>query len=93
MPARAEALGDRSIGREELLGMSRRLKPLHAALPLAGGLMGVLGAVVQVAMLTMFHTREALVLDRTVAFQLISDQDQGDVLAPLEQLAEKFLGG
>jgi hypothetical protein len=28
MPARAEVLGDGTIGREELLGVSRRLKPL-----------------------------------------------------------------
>jgi hypothetical protein len=28
MPARAEVLGAGTIGREELLGVSRRLKPL-----------------------------------------------------------------
>ena len=31
MPARAEVLGDGTIGREELLGVSRRLKPLGRA--------------------------------------------------------------
>jgi hypothetical protein len=48
MPARTEVLGDGTIGREELLGVSRRLKPLHPPLPLAGRLVGILRAVVQV---------------------------------------------
>ncbi len=29
MPSWAEVLGDRAIGREELLGMTRGFKPLH----------------------------------------------------------------
>jgi hypothetical protein len=69
MPARAEVLGDGTIGREELLGVSRRLEPLHAPFPLAG-LMRVLRAVVEIPMLAMLHPRQHLLLRRTIAFEL-----------------------
>jgi hypothetical protein len=42
---------------------------VHATLPLAGGLMGVLGVAVHVAMFTMFYAAEHLTLCRAVAFQ------------------------
>jgi hypothetical protein len=91
MPARVEVLSDGTIGREELLGRSRRRKPLHAALPLAGRPMGVVSPVVQVAMRTMFHTGEAPAPCRPVAFQLTSDQDPVDILIPFEELAKGSL--
>jgi hypothetical protein len=46
----AEVLGDRPIRGEEALGVTRRLKALHPSFPLPRGLMGVLGAVIQIAM-------------------------------------------
>ena len=56
MPSRTEVLGDGAIGGEEALGMARGLEALHAPLPLAGRLMGVLRTVVEIAVLAMFHT-------------------------------------
>src|SRR5262245_36674072 len=88
--SRAEVLGNRSIRGEELLGMTRRFEPLHAALALARRLMGVLGAVIEIAVLTMFHTGQYLPLGGAVAFELIRNDDPGHVLAPFQQLAEEL---
>ena len=41
MPTRTEVLGDGTIGGKEPLGLTRRLKPLHAPLALPSGLMGI----------------------------------------------------
>jgi hypothetical protein len=73
MPVWAEMLGDKAIGGEEPLRLTRRLKALHASLALAGGLMRVLGAVVEIAMLAMFHPRENLALSGPVALQFVGD--------------------
>lgn len=73
MPPRTEMLRDSVIGREKALGVSWRFEPLHALLPLPGGLMRVLGAVVKIAMLTMFYTWQDLALSRSVPLQLIGD--------------------
>jgi hypothetical protein len=69
MSARPEVLRDGTIGREEPLGLSWRREPLHAPRPLAGGLMEMLGVVVQVAMPTTCYTGESVALRRAVAFQ------------------------
>jgi hypothetical protein len=52
-PARAEGLGDGTIGGEETLGVAGGLKALHTPLPLAGRLVGVLRAIVEIPMLSM----------------------------------------
>ncbi len=57
VPSRSEVLGDETIGGEEPLRMSWGLEALHAPLALAGGLMGVLRAVIEIAVLAMFHPR------------------------------------
>jgi hypothetical protein len=93
MPARSKVLGNRSIGGEKSLRVPWGLEPLHPSLALPGGLMGVLRMVVEVAVLTMLHTREDLPLRGAVALQFIGDEDTRYVLAPLEELAEKLLGG
>jgi hypothetical protein len=54
MTSRAEVLCDRTIGGEEPLGVSWGLEPLHPSLSLASRLVGVLGAVIEIAMLPMF---------------------------------------
>ena len=51
MPARTEMLGDGTIGCEETLGVTWGLKPLHVALPLAGGLVRVLRTIVEIPVL------------------------------------------
>ena len=51
MPTGTKVLRDGPIRREETLGMSGRLKPLHPPLALTGGLVRVLRTVVQTLML------------------------------------------
>jgi hypothetical protein len=65
--SRAEVLGDGTIGREEPLRVPGRLEPLHAPLPLAGGLMGVFSPIVQIAVLAVLHTGQDFPLRGTVA--------------------------
>jgi hypothetical protein len=79
MPVRAEVLRDRPISRQEPLGSARGLEPLHAPLPLAGGLVRVLGAVVQILVLAMFHAREQLALGGSVALEFVDDDHARDV--------------
>jgi hypothetical protein len=73
MPARTEVLGDGTIGREKALSVPRRFKPLHTSLSLAGGLVGVLCTIIEIAVLAMFHPGKQLALSRSVALQLIGD--------------------
>jgi transposase len=49
------------------------VQSLHAPLALAGGQMGTLTAVVEVATLTMLHPRQNLAFGRPIAFQLVRD--------------------
>jgi hypothetical protein len=55
MPAWPKVLGNMTIRRQKALGMPRGFEPLHALLTLASGLVRVLGAVVQISVLPMFH--------------------------------------
>jgi hypothetical protein len=91
--SQAEVLRDGTIGGEEALGMPGGLEPLHAPLPLAGGLVAVFGAIVEIAMLAMFHPRQEFPLGGLVTVQFVGEDHPGDVLAPLQQRAEEFLRG
>jgi hypothetical protein len=51
MPSRSEMLGEGTIRGEKPLGVPWRLEPLNAPLPLACRLVGIFGAVVEIAML------------------------------------------
>jgi hypothetical protein len=82
-----------TIRGEKTLGMPWRFEPLHAPLPLAGRLVRILRTVVQIPVLTMFHTRHHLLLGRAIAAELISDDDSRDIRQPFQQLAEEFLRG
>jgi hypothetical protein len=68
--ARAAVLGNGTIGGEKALGVPWRHEPLQTPRALTGGLMGVLGAVVQVTLLSLCYTRQDLALrpatDRSV---------------------------
>jgi hypothetical protein len=90
--SRAEVLGDGTIRREEALGVTRGLEPLHALFALACRLVGVFGAIVQVAVLPVFYARQDLPLGRPIAFQPIGDDDPWNVPASFEELAEELLG-
>ena len=89
---RLEVLGNRSVRGEKALRVSWRLEPLHAPLPLARRLVGVLRSIIQVAVLSMFDTGQYLAHRSTIAPQLIRDDDSRDVCQSLEQLAEELLG-
>jgi hypothetical protein len=93
MPARSKVLGDRTIGGEEPLGVPWGLKPLHASLPLACRLVGIFRAVVQIAVLAMFHPRQDLALRGGIALQRIRDDHPRHVGQAFEQLAEELLRG
>ena len=73
--------------------MARGFEPLHAPLPLTGRLMRVLGAIIEIPMLAMFHPGENLALSRTVASEFVGDDHPRHVGQTLEQLAEELLGG
>ena len=67
MPARSEVLSNWPIRGEEALHVPGGLEPLHASLPLTCGLMRVLGAIIEVAVLAVLHPREDLPLRSPVA--------------------------
>ena len=77
MLARTEMLEDRAIGGEKPLRVARGLEPLHMALPVAGRLVGVLRTIIEIPVLAMFHSRKNLVLGRSVALELVGDDQRG----------------
>ena len=79
MPSWADMLRYETIGGNDPRGLPGRLEPLHAPLALAGGLVRLLGAMVQRAMLPMFHSRQEFPLGRPIAFEVLRDDDPRDV--------------
>ena len=73
--------------------MSWGLESLHAPLSLTGGLVGVLRAVIQIAVLAMFDAGQEFPLRGAVALELIGHDDPRHVLAPFAELAEELLRG
>ena len=73
MPTRTEMLGDGPVGRKEPLRLARGFEPLHAPLPLPGGLVRILRSIIEIAMLAMFHARENCALSSCVALEFIGD--------------------
>jgi hypothetical protein len=91
--SRAETLCNGTIRNQEPLGLSWRFKPLHVSFSLARRLVGVLGTIVQIAMLPMFDTGQELAHGGPVASQLICDDHSWDVPQTLEQFAEERFRG
>ena len=79
MPVRTEVLSDGARGGEELLSVAGGLKSLHALFALPSGLRRVLGVIVKIPMLTMFHSREDLALGSSIALEFIGDDHAWDV--------------
>jgi hypothetical protein len=77
MPSRSEMLGNGSIRRQKALRMTGRFESLYATLALTRRPMRVLTAVIEIAALAMFHPGQNLALGRTVALQLICNDDAG----------------
>ena len=61
------------VGCEKALGLASRLEAFHDALSPSGGLMAVLGSVIQPSMLAMLDSRHDRSLCGTVTGQLIGD--------------------
>src|SRR5262245_15762731 len=93
MPAEPEVLGDRARSGQEPLDVPRGFKPLHTLLPLAGGLMGVLGAVIEIAVLAMFDPWKNLALGGSIAFEFVGDDHTRDVRQAFQEFAEELLRG
>jgi hypothetical protein len=93
MAVRAEVLREGIIGRGATLGVARGFTPLPTPLPLTGGVVRVLGAILQIPVLAVLHAREKLSLGSSITFQFIGDDDSWHVGQPLEQLEEELLRG
>src|SRR4029450_7581366 len=91
--ARSAVWRDRSRCGEQPLRMTRRLAPLDPPLPLAGRLMGVLRAVVQIAVLTRFDPRPHLARRRAIAWALVRDDDPRDGAYPVAPRTADLLRG
>jgi hypothetical protein len=89
--SRAEVWGEHTLGGKEPLGLSGRLEPLPPSFALTRRLRGVLGAMMEIAGLPMFHTREELSCGGSRALQLVRDDAPGSILAPLEERVEASL--
>src|SRR3989442_477063 len=92
MTARSEVVGDKPICGEKPLGLAWRLAPLHVPFPLSCWLEGVLGVVVERAVLSVLHTREHRPLRCAVAFAFVRDDHPWSVLTALQERAEELLG-
>lgn len=75
MPMGTKVLRNGTISREKTLSVAGGLEPLHAPLPLAGRLVRVLRAIIEIPMLPMFHPREEFSLGGTIALEFIGDDD------------------
>jgi hypothetical protein len=93
MPPRSGVLGYGTKGGEEALGLPGRFKSLPAPLPLAGGLVRVRGAVLEIAMLAMFHARQEFSFGGIVASQSVCDHHSWHVPHTLERVAEERVRG
>jgi hypothetical protein len=88
---RSEVRGEGAIRGEQTLGVSRAFASPHAGLALAGRVVSMLGAVVQIPVLSMFHTGPDRAQGRTIAWQLIRDDHPRPIGQPREQLPAELL--
>ena len=73
MPSWSKVRGDGAKGRQEPLGMPHRFKAFHRPFALSGGLMRVLGAIVEIPRLPWSPTHE-LAVSNPVAGQFVGHQ-------------------
>ena len=72
--------------------MARRFEAFHRPFTLSGGLMRVLGTIVQILRLAVDHRRHQLAVSDAVAGQLVGHQHTRRIPQALEQPAEQPLG-
>jgi hypothetical protein len=87
--AGSEVRGDPGERGQEPLRTARGAEAPHRSFPRPGGLVGVLGAIVEVLRAAVLHSRDQPAVGHPVAGELIGDQHPGHVRQPLEQLAEE----
>src|SRR5262245_29075187 len=92
MPSWSKVRGDAAKRRQEPLGMPHRFKAFHRPFALSGGLMRVLGAIVQILRPAMLHRRHELAVSHPVAGQFVGHQHARYIPQTLEQFAEEPLG-
>ena len=91
-PPRPKVCADAAEGGQEPLRMPRRFEAFHRPFTLSGGLIRVLGAVVQIPRPPVLHRRHELTVGDPVAAQLIGHQHPRHLPQALEQLTEESLG-
>ena len=84
MPSWSKVRGDGAKGRQEPLGMPHRFKAFHRPFALPGGLMGVLGSIVQILRPAVLDRRHDLAVRDLVAAQPVGDDDPRHALQALE---------
>jgi hypothetical protein len=84
MPSWSKVRGDAAKGRQEPLGMPHRFKAFHRPFALSGGLMRVLGAIVQIPRLPVGHRPHELAVSNPVAGQFVGHQHTRYILQALE---------
>ena len=84
MPSWSKVRGDGAKGRQEPLGMPHRFKAFHRPFALSGGLMRVLGAIVEIPRLPVGHRRHELAVSNPVAGQFVGHQHARYILQALE---------
>src|SRR5260221_2464324 len=87
-----ETPGNEAEGGEKALGLFGCGEPPHLLFTQSRGLVGVFRSIVQPFVLPMLHARQELAFRRTIAPELISDDDTWNIWEPFEELAEKSFG-
>jgi len=93
VPPRSQVVGDGTRRGEAALGRSGGLPPVPPPLPLARGLLRMLGAVVPRALWPRFHPGPHRVRGGAIAWQLVGDEHPGHVGEALAPLAAERLRG
>ena len=84
MPSWSKVRGDGAKGRQEPLGMPHRFKAFHRPFALSGGLMRVLGAIVEIPRLPVGHRPHELAVSNPVAGQFVGHQHARYILQAFE---------
>jgi hypothetical protein len=92
MPSGPKMCADVAAGGQEPFGMPDRFEAFHRLFALSGGLMRVLGAVIEILRLPVGHRRHELAVSDPIAGSFVGDQHARHVPQALEQFAEESLG-
>src|SRR5918911_2062207 len=91
MASWTEMLADWAEGRQEALGMTRRLEAAHRAFTLTGWLVRVLRAIVEPPVATMLHAWHHFLLGCLVTGELVGDDHAWDLRTACEEVADEPL--